>query len=99
MATLIFLITLDGSSGYGQYRFKDAPDQNNLMVSSLTILRLVVEYEDQNNQTVLSTLWENLMPNSPYAITPLRMKFEAETTGIDKNNCSIENLNTPFKTV
>ena len=72
----------DGSSGYSQYRYKGAPGQNNLLVSTLTILRLVVEYQDlSTGQYERSILWENMMPNSPYAISPLRMKFEEETTG------------------
>ena len=72
----------DGSSGYSQYRYKDAPDQNNLLVSTLTILRLEAVYMDMGTgESVRSTLWENMMPNSPYAISPLRMKFEDESTG------------------
>ena len=49
-------------------------------MSTLIILRLEARYiEDGEN--IRATLFENLLPNSPYAITPLRMKFEEETTG------------------
>ena len=45
----------------------------------MTILRLEAHYGE--NQNEVSILFENLLPNSPYAISPLRMKFEEETTG------------------
>ena len=79
---MYLFLFLDGSSGYSQYRFRDAPNQNNLMVSTLTILRLDADYVDVGTgESVKSILWENMMPNSPYAISPLRMKFEEESTG------------------
>ena len=77
----------DGSSGYDQYRFRESegdsggvPRQNNLLVSSLTILRLDADFTE-NDAPTSSILFENLMPNSPYAICPLRMKFEEESNG------------------
>ena len=75
----------DGSSGYDQYRFRteegsSVPRQNNLLVSSLTVLRLDANFVE-NNVHNDSVLWENMLPNSPYSINPLRMKFEEESTG------------------
>ena len=70
----------DGSSGYSEYRYRGSDVvQNNLFVSSLTVLRLVAEYKE-NGQTQKNILFQNLMPNSPYAVSPLRFKFEPETT-------------------
>ena len=77
-----YIIFLDGSSGYGHYRWKgEEARQNNLLVSTMIILRLEARYVE-NGENLRATLFENLMPNSPYSITPLRMKFEEETTGI-----------------
>ena len=46
-------------------------------MSTLIILRLEAKYGEKER----AILFENLLPNSPYAISPLRMKFEEETTG------------------
>ena len=76
----------DGSGNHSHYRYVDAEDQNNLFISTMTILRLEARFEE-NGSTVRRTIYENLMPNSPYSISPLRLKFEKETTGNNTNDC------------
>ena len=72
----------DGSGNHSHYRYVDAGDQHNLFMSTMTVLRLQAEFFVEGCGSEKRTLWENLMPNSPYAISPLRLKFEKETTGM-----------------
>ena len=77
---------LDGSGCHAQYRAADGDgiDQSTMFISSYCSLRIVAEWTDDDGMLQKTILWENLMANSPYAHSPLRMKYCSESKEVCK---------------
>ena len=73
----------DGSGSHAQYRAEDADgvDQNTMFISMFCAVRIHAEWTDDDGNFHKIILWENLMANSPYAHSPLRMKYCKESKG------------------
>ena len=78
----MFLVP-DGSGSHAQYRTVDADgiDQSTMFISSFCALRITANWTDSDGNAHQEILWENMMANSPYAHSPLRMKYCAESMG------------------
>jgi len=65
----------DGSGSQAQYRAKDADgvDQNTMFISMFCAIRIHAEWTDDDGNFHKIILWENLMANSPYVHSPLRI--------------------------
>ena len=83
-ATIVFSYKFggDGSGSHAQYRAVDADeiDQNTMFISMFCAIRIHAEWTDSDGNFQKSVLWENLMANSPYAHSPLRMKYTKESS-------------------
>ena len=73
----------DGSGSHAQYRAEDADgvDQNTMFISMFCAVRIHAEWTDDDGNFHKIILWENLMANSPYSHSPLRMKYCKESKG------------------
>ena len=73
----------DGSGCHAEYRAADADgvDQNTMFISMFCAVRIHAEWTDDDGNFQKIILWENLMANSPYAHSPLRMKYCRESKG------------------
>ena len=64
----------DGSSGYSQFQHMNAPDQNSLFTSYLSMVQLTAK-----TSTSQDILYQNQFVRSPLGVVPLRFKYEVET--------------------